>query len=193
MVGPMPPMASTHHGRQAHAAIPEMEGEDLASGALGAGLERSLGPALSHDRAVMTGVRPAEMRDQFDVPGYPQDMMEMHGMLAPEQMKKVQTPLTRGMRRNWPMGSQAMMTVLRVLPDELYEKVVSGKGDVKPGESTPHAGPGEMMGHGAHEMHEAPSDSDAHEMHEPSGKAGAHDKHKPSSKSQTDGEHEHHR
>jgi FtsP/CotA-like multicopper oxidase with cupredoxin domain len=192
MVGPMPQMASTNHGRHDHAAIPEMQGEGLASGALGAGLERSLGPALSPERAVMTGMRPAEMRAKFDVPGYPQDMMEMHGMLSPEQMKKVQAPLTRGMRRNWPMGSQAMMTILRVLPDELYEKVVSGKGKVKPGESTPHAGPGEMMGHGGHEMHEAPSKPAGHEMHEPSIKSGAHDKHKPSSNSQTDGEHEHH-
>jgi hypothetical protein len=30
------------------------------------------------------------------------------------------------MRRNWPTGTQAMMTVLRVLPSELYDKVVSG-------------------------------------------------------------------
>jgi hypothetical protein len=68
-------------------------------------------------------------------------------------MKKVNVPLTRGMRRNWPMGTQAMMTTLRVLPDELYDKVISGRGQVAPGDSTPHAGPGKPMEQGGHEMH----------------------------------------
>jgi hypothetical protein len=142
MVGPMPKMThrQPHHG----SAVPGMEGDDVASGELGAGLEPSLGPALSPDRAVMTGMRPSEMEMKFKVPGYPQDMMEMHGMMPPDKMKKVQGPLTRGMRRNWPMGTQAMMTVLRVLPDELYDKVVSGEGEIEPGASTPGAGPGKM-------------------------------------------------
>ena len=48
----------------------------------------------------------------------------------------------------------AMMTVLRVLPDELYDKVVSGKGDIEPGASVPGSGPGKMMKHGDHDMHD---------------------------------------
>jgi hypothetical protein len=99
----------------------------------------------------MTGMRPSEMKAKFEVPGYPQDMMEMHGMLTPDQMKKVNTKLTRGMRRNWPMGTQAMMTVLRVLPDDLYEKVISGQGEIQPGMSVPGAGPGNAN-HSGHQM-----------------------------------------
>jgi FtsP/CotA-like multicopper oxidase with cupredoxin domain len=183
MVGPMPQMTPTSNGGGEHRAIPATGGEELASGQLGAGLEPSLGPAVSADRPVMTGMRPSDMRAQMRVPGYPQDMMEMHGMLTPAQMKKVSTPLTRGMRQNWPMGSQAMMTVLRVLPDELYEKVVSGKGDVEPGESTPGAGSGEMMGHGGHDMHqmhEMPAEQQGHETHETPGEpqsGEAHERH----------------
>jgi hypothetical protein len=157
MVGPMPGMGATHDGEHSSKAIPAMPGGNLASGQLGAGLEPSLGPATSGDRPVMTGMRPSDMQAKFKVPGYPQDMMEMHGMLSPEQMKKVQVPLTRGMRRNWPMGTQAMMTILRVLPDDLYEKVISGKGDIEPGASVPGAGPGSEMGHGGHESHSTPA------------------------------------
>jgi hypothetical protein len=91
--------------------------------------------------------------EKFKVPGYPQDMMEMHGMLSPDEMRKVNVPLTRGMRRNWFMGTHAMMTVLRVLPDELYEKVVSGQGEVPPGSSVPGADSGGEMAHGGHEIH----------------------------------------
>ena len=148
MVGPMAGMGgengSGHHGG---GAMPEMAGAELASGQLGAGLEPSLGPLTGVDRAVMTGMRPSAMPAKFKVPGYPQDMMDMRTM-PPDQMRKVQAPLTRGMRRNWPIGVMAMMTVLRVLPDELYDKVVSGKGDIEPGASVPGGGPGEEMNHG---------------------------------------------
>jgi FtsP/CotA-like multicopper oxidase with cupredoxin domain len=168
MVGPMPmPMSKREHGHEQAKAVPSMRGGELASGEMGAGLERSLGPAISSDRAVMTGMRPADTEAKFKVPGYPQDMMEMHGMMTPEQMKKVGVPLTRGMRRNWPMGTQAMMTVLRVLPDELYDKVVNGNAMIEPGASTPGAGPGKEMGHMGHEM---PAESDGHEGHEDHGK-----------------------
>jgi hypothetical protein len=156
MVGPMPMSSGTdgkHHSGHGASAMSEMRGDEFASGALGAGLEPSLGPAVSPDRAVMTGMRPSDMQAKFKVPGYPQDMMEMHGILTPTQMRKVSTPLTRGMRRNWPMGTQAMMTILRVLPDDLYEKVISGEGHIEPGASVPGAGPGqEMGGHGGHQM-----------------------------------------
>ena len=55
---------------------------------------------------------------------------------------------TRGMRKGWFEGVEGLMTVVRVLPDELYEQVVSGKGDIKPGASVPNVGPGEQMGQG---------------------------------------------
>ena len=84
MVGPMAGMGDNHGGD----AMPQMPGRKLASGDLGAGLEPSLGPLTGRDRAVMTGMRPSDMKDKAKVPGYPQDMMEMHGMLPPEQMRK---------------------------------------------------------------------------------------------------------
>ncbi len=89
----------------------------------------------------------------YKVPGYPQDMMDMMGMHPPEHVKKFNKPETRGMRRSWFTGVEGLMTVIRVLPPDLYDKVVTGKGEVEPGASTPGAGPGEMPGmHGGHEM-----------------------------------------
>ena len=162
MVGPMPGMTN---GKQHPGAVPEMQGGEFASGATGAGLERSLGPMVGADRDVMNGMRPSDMQAKFQIPGYPQDMMEMHGMLTPAQMEKVSVPLTRGMRRTWPMGTHAMMTVLRVLPDELYEQVISGQGDIPPGASVPGAGPGKEVDHGGHPMKGEPQ-KQMHEGHE---------------------------
>ena len=154
MVSMVGPMAGMNSDKNEHSgAMPEMRGSALASGELGAGLKPSLGPTISNDRAVMTGMRPSDMPAKFKVPGYPQDMMDMREMMmSPEDMKKTKAPLTRGMRGNWQIGVMAMMTVLRVLPDELYDKVVSGKGDIKPGASVPGGGSGEVTGHGGHNM-----------------------------------------
>ena len=165
MVGPMPEMISISSGQHGGEAMPEMPGAQFASGVLGAGLEPSLGPGIGDDRPVMSGLRPSDMQPKFEVPDYPQDMMEMRGMMmSPAAVRKVNTPLTRGMRRNWPTGVDAMMTVLRVLPDELYEKVISGEGEIEPGASVPGAGPGEALGgHGGHQMQEMPQRE--HEQH----------------------------
>jgi FtsP/CotA-like multicopper oxidase with cupredoxin domain len=165
MVGPMPGMGAMHAGEHSK-AMPSMAGHDLASGEIGAAMEPGLGPVVSGDRAVMTSMRPGEMKSKDAVPGYPQDMMGMHGILAPDQMQRVNSPLTRGMRRNWPLGTQAMMTVLRVLPDDLYEKVVSGKGEIEPGASVPGGGPGLAIGGHGHQMHEMPQGSRGHEGHD---------------------------
>jgi FtsP/CotA-like multicopper oxidase with cupredoxin domain len=156
MVGPMPsPMTSMHPGRRG--TLPIAAGERLASGSLGAGLEPSLGPATTANRDVMNGMRPMSMPEQFRVPGYPQDMMGMHGTMSPQQMAKVKSPLTRGMRNNWPIGVMAMMTVVRVLPDELYERVVSGSDPIEPGASVPGGGAGMEMDHSMHNMQSGPT------------------------------------
>jgi hypothetical protein len=166
MVGPMPGnSAGMNHAQHRTGAVPETAGGEFASGPLGAGLEPSLGPAATADRAVMTGMRPSEMPQKFSVPGYPQDMMEMHGMLPPSHVQKVNSSLTRGMRRTWFTGLQAMMTVVRVLPDDLYEKVVSGQGEIEPGASVPGAGPGQMMDHAGHQMHGGQSQPGATHQH----------------------------
>ena len=75
------------------------------------------------------------------------------GMHPPDHVKKINKPETRGMRRNWFSGVEALMTVLRVLPPELYDQVMSGEGEIPPGTSTPGAGPGEMQQHQGHAGH----------------------------------------
>ena len=80
-------------------------------------------------------------------PGFPQDMMSMKAMkYSEEDLRKINKPETRGMRHDWFIATQAMMTVLRVLPDELYEKVVNGTGEVPDGASIPGSGRDEGLG-----------------------------------------------
>jgi hypothetical protein len=91
------------------------------------------------------------------------------------------------MRRNWPMGVMAMMTVLRVLPDELYEKVVSGEGQIEPGASVPGGGPGKAMDHEGHQMQM----ESMQEEYEYFGHTG-HNMPQEKAPSNPVGEHEHH-
>ncbi|MFO0802660.1 MAG: copper oxidase [Gemmataceae bacterium] len=128
--------------------------EDLGATVQG----RGTGEQTTAERTLRNGpAGPGRTKDpRYRVPGYPQDMMDMMAMHPPEHMKKLNKPLTRGMRRNWFSGVEGLMTVLRVLPPDLYDKVMSGKGEIEPGASTPGAGPGEtpgmMGGHDGHEM-----------------------------------------
>lgn len=71
------------------------------------------------------------------VPGYPQDMMDMMGMYSESDLKRIIKPETRGMREDWYRGVEGLMTVIRVLPPDLYDKVMSGAGEVAPGASVP--------------------------------------------------------
>lgn len=82
--------------------------------------------------------------DPYEVPGYPQGA-GMHAMMSKEQIAKITAnPLARGMAPQWYMGVMGLMTVVRVLPAELYDGVISGKGEVMPGASVP----GGKFGHG---------------------------------------------
>ncbi len=154
MVGPM---SSHQRGMPA--------GNDMASGmgmikrgpALaeehGPSMGRGLGEQTGNDRAVRTGPQGGHGGHGgggddpgYRVPGYPQDMMDMHGMYSEAQLRKLNKPETRGMRKMWYMGVEALHTIVRVLPAELYDKVVSGKGEVAPGASVPGS-MGEMPGH----------------------------------------------
>jgi manganese oxidase len=74
---------------------------------------------------------------RYQVPAFPQGT-GMMAMMTPEQVKKINSnPRTRGMRPHWFMGVHGLFTIVRVLPAELYDKVVTGKGEVKPGASVP--------------------------------------------------------
>lgn len=78
----------------------------------------------------------------FQVPGYPQKMimqgMKMDGMKMSHNHgaigKITSRRETRGMRAGWDMGVKGLMTVLRVLPDDLYNRVMLSDEDIQPGE-----------------------------------------------------------
>jgi hypothetical protein len=121
----------------------------------GASLGRGMGEQTGTERTVSNhqhgsshgGHKGEDPR--YKVPGYPQDHMDMHGMMYTNaDLAKINKPLTRGMRSSWYMGVEALMTVLRVLPPDLYDKVLTGKGEVKPGASVPGLKEGEMHHHG---------------------------------------------
>ena len=73
----------------------------------------------------------------------------MMAMMSRAEMARIKkNPLTRGMREHWPMGVMGLMTVVRVLPPDLYDKVISGEEEVTPGASVP----GSMPAHGMERM-----------------------------------------
>ncbi len=57
-------------------------------------------------------------------------MRHDHGALGPITSRRE----TRGMRAGWDMGVKGLMTVLRVLPEELYNRVMLSDEDIRPGE-----------------------------------------------------------
>lgn len=135
-------------------------GGDMANGmgmiTKGPSLSREHGPHLGRGMGEQTGSE-RELRNGptigalkkdpgYKVPGYPQDMMSMHGIYSEAELKKIRKPLTAGMRRDWYQGIEALMTAIRVLPSDLYEKVIGGKGDIPAGASVPGGGHGEMHG-----------------------------------------------
>jgi FtsP/CotA-like multicopper oxidase with cupredoxin domain len=70
--------------------------------------------------------------DKLDVPGYPQKMKGME--MSDEFMKAIWGRReTRGMRANYPMAVKGLMTVMRVLPDDLYELVMNSDQPVEKG------------------------------------------------------------
>src|SRR5262249_37113021 len=120
------------------------------------------------------------------VPGFPADMMDMMGMQSEADLRKLNKPETRGMRRNWFAGVEALHTIVRVLPPDLHDQVASGKAGSPPGASGPGGEPGEMPGmHGGHggHQHGAPKDTGKpgghqHPAPKPGGKPGSpHDHH----------------
>lgn len=112
---------------------------------LGPSLGRGLGEQTSNEREVRNGPDHAShaAHESRRVPGFPQDMMDMHGMYSEADLKRINKTETRGMRANWYAGVEALMTVLRVLPRDLYDKVMSGEGEIPPGASVPGSGAGE--------------------------------------------------
>jgi FtsP/CotA-like multicopper oxidase with cupredoxin domain len=74
----------------------------------------------------------ASRSPEFDVPGYPQEMKGMD--MSDEFMKAVwNRKEVGGMRANYPMAVKGLMTVLRVLPDDLYDLVMNSDQKVEKG------------------------------------------------------------
>ena len=71
------------------------------------------------------------------VPGYPQGMMDMPMAMTDEQLRKLTAKReTRGMRSDWYTGLQGLMTVVRVLPPDLYDRVMSGDAEIPAGRAS---------------------------------------------------------
>jgi hypothetical protein len=169
MVGPM----AGHNrgglpaGNNAQSGMGMTQGGPALSLENGPSMGRAMGELTGNERAVRTmpggGQQPGGHDDHSGhaghggnpgerVPGFPQDMMDMHGTMTEAELRKLNKPETRGMRRNWYAGVEALHTIVRCLPPDLYDLVASGKGEVKPGASVPGGTPGEAPGmHGGHD------------------------------------------
>jgi FtsP/CotA-like multicopper oxidase with cupredoxin domain len=146
-------------------------GSALSTEAFGPSLGRSMGEQTGMDHAVGTGPRAigsamsagmpgmdmSSASQHGDaghggtlgrrVPGYPQGMMDMPMELPPGRLARLNRRETRGMRRDWYTGLEGLMTVVRILPPDLYDAVMSGQSDIPAGASTPGGGPGEANPH----------------------------------------------
>jgi hypothetical protein len=182
MVGPMGGHArgGMPAGANAPSGMGMTQGGPALSAENGPSLGRALGENTSNERAVRTGPGAADNQSGHEemmrsmpgmqhgghgspagmrVPGFPADMMDMMGMYSAADLQKINKPETRGMRRNWFAGIEALHTIVRVLPPDLYDKVVSGKGDIPPGASVPGGGAGEMPAMpGGHQMPGMPAE-----------------------------------
>jgi FtsP/CotA-like multicopper oxidase with cupredoxin domain len=81
----------------------------------------------------MTRVAPDDPRGR--VPGYPQNMEAGMGMEIPEDdVRPLARRESRGMRRDW-SHVKGLTTIVRVLPPDLYDKVLLGDEPLAPGSS----------------------------------------------------------
>ena len=78
------------------------------------------------------------------VPGFPQDAYMESPMMAMDKM--VEKPENFGLRSGWSGFMQGMMTFVRILPPDMYAKIISMRQQQKP--TSPDAMPG--MQHGPH-------------------------------------------
>jgi len=79
-------------------------------------------PANTPDLRSREGGDPSRAPNAGMVPGYPQDMF----MVMDEAVAK---PETYGLRRGWSGGSMGMMTVVRVLKPELFDRIQALKAE----------------------------------------------------------------
>lgn len=81
------------------------------------------------DLSVRPEVAPSGPTENEPAPGYPQIMQGMQ--MSEEMMKKIWSRReVLGMRSTWPMSVMGLMTTLRVLPDDLYRRVMESDEEV---------------------------------------------------------------
>ena len=106
--------------------------------------QRSIGnmPGMQHEGMQMAP--PEVAKDANSIPGFPQDAFMEGQAMAIDKM--VEKPENYGLRPGWSGFMQGMMTFLRVLPPETYDKVMAlreqqkGKPEPMPEMTHPHQG-----------------------------------------------------
>jgi hypothetical protein len=97
-------------------------------------------PGMQHEEMQMAP--PEVAKDANSVPGFPQDAFMEGPAMAMDKM--VEKPENYGLRPGWSGFMQGMMTFLRVLPPEMYDKVMAlrdqqrGKAEPTPGMEHQH-------------------------------------------------------
>ncbi|HEY6331215.1 MAG TPA: hypothetical protein VI756_17945, partial [Blastocatellia bacterium] len=131
---------------------------DATSENLDPGLGRGMGVGADRERAVSDAVGPQQATEHHHmqgepagmdagqdaksrVPGYPQDEM----MMMMNMDKEVARPETNWLPAGWSTSMQGMMSLIRVLPPDRYEKIMA---DIKAGRVEPpgHDGMPNMPG-----------------------------------------------
>jgi len=100
---------------------------------------RGMMNAMEYDQAFPNAPQPKDVLSEpgFQTPGYPQHMT---GMMMSEDMSQSSIAKynasreTQGMRKGWWKGVHGLMTVLRVLPEDLYNRVMQSNVQIEPGE-----------------------------------------------------------
>jgi len=78
-------------------------------------------PGMQHERMQMPA--PEVPKDASSIPGFPQDAFMEGPAMAMDKL--VEKPDNYGLRPGWSGFMQGMMTFLRVLPPEMYDKVMA--------------------------------------------------------------------
>jgi manganese oxidase len=87
------------------------------------GMEQDSMPGMQHEGMQMTASEIA--KDASSVPGFPQDAFMEGPAMAMDKL--VEKPENYGLRPGWSGFMQGMMTFLRVLPPEMYDKVMASR------------------------------------------------------------------
>jgi hypothetical protein len=139
MVGPMTRRAAMPAGAGMEEGMGMMRGGNATAAENGPSIGRGMGAGsamqqptangpLSPQQAApgMSGMQMGQAdvsKDANSVPGFPQDAFMENPAMAMDAM--VKKPETYGLRPGWSGYMQGMMTLIRVLPPERYDEIVS--------------------------------------------------------------------